>query len=164
MDLVLPADRPAVADILRRVDEGERVPPLEHRVVRKDGSTRWVRNTVVPRFEGASVVAYDALVQDVTERRALRKPSRPRRWKHRRLAGASPDFSNARAILAARMESRPPGPIYAGSPGQADLADRCRRQASTGASVITASKQAVARSASTSALVAAAVLRPCWAR
>ena len=44
--------------------------PLEHQIQRKDGSTRWVRSTLVPRRGGAGkLVAYDGLVQDITTRK-----------------------------------------------------------------------------------------------
>ena len=40
--------------------------------MRKDGALRWVRNTLVPRFDSSgALVAYDGLIQDITERRAL---------------------------------------------------------------------------------------------
>jgi len=72
LETVFPADRPLVVEQTRRVIEGQGVAPLEHRIVRKDGAIRWVRNTLVQRLDSSgSVVAYDALIQDVTERRAL---------------------------------------------------------------------------------------------
>jgi two-component system, cell cycle sensor histidine kinase and response regulator CckA len=44
--------------------------PLEHRICHRDGSVRWVRNTPVPRFDGSgTVVAYDALIADITQRK-----------------------------------------------------------------------------------------------
>ena len=42
-------DRPAVTERAERILRGESPPPLEHRIVRKDGTIRWIRNTVVPR-------------------------------------------------------------------------------------------------------------------
>ena len=49
---------------------GEQPPPLEHRILHKDGSVRWIRNTIVLRKndEGA-VVSYDGLVSDITEQK-----------------------------------------------------------------------------------------------
>lgn len=44
--------------------------PLEHRIVRKDGSIRWVRNTPVPQYNKAGqMVSYDALISDITVRK-----------------------------------------------------------------------------------------------
>ena len=44
--------------------------PLEHRIRHRDGAIRWVRNTPVPRLdEHGAVVAYDALIADITIRK-----------------------------------------------------------------------------------------------
>lgn len=43
---------------------------IEHRIRHKDGSIRWVRDTIVPgRNEEGQLIAYDGLVSDVTERK-----------------------------------------------------------------------------------------------
>jgi PAS domain S-box-containing protein len=62
-------DRPQVLDQVRRVLAGEPVPPLEHRIVRKDGVVRWVKNTPVLHFAAdGTLLSYDGLMQDITER------------------------------------------------------------------------------------------------
>ncbi|MCX5819206.1 MAG: PAS domain S-box protein, partial [Deltaproteobacteria bacterium] len=41
---------------------------LEHRIVHRDGSVRWVRNTSVPHYdERRRLVAYDSLISNITE-------------------------------------------------------------------------------------------------
>ncbi len=63
-------DRAAVEELAARTLSGERVPALEHRIIRKDGATRWVRNTPVLNFDSqGKLLSYDGLVQDVTERK-----------------------------------------------------------------------------------------------
>ena len=63
-------DRAAVMDQVRRVLTGEPSPPLEHRITRKDGVVRWVKNTPVLHFKpDGSLASYDGLVQDITDRR-----------------------------------------------------------------------------------------------
>ncbi len=63
-------DRPAVTARAEQILRGEAPPALEHRIVRKDGSIRWIRNTVVPRKdEQGRLVKYDGLVSDITERK-----------------------------------------------------------------------------------------------
>ena len=70
--MVAPEERALVLDQGRRVLAGERVGPLAHRILRKDGALRWVRNTIVPRFDpSGTLIAYDGLIQDITERRML---------------------------------------------------------------------------------------------
>jgi diguanylate cyclase (GGDEF)-like protein/PAS domain S-box-containing protein len=59
----------AVIEQANSVLSGKTVHPLEHRILHKDGSVRWVRNTPVPRSEHDRLVAYDGLIVDVTERK-----------------------------------------------------------------------------------------------
>ncbi|MCX6139016.1 MAG: PAS domain S-box protein [Ignavibacteriales bacterium] len=52
--------------------EGNNVPPLEHRIVRKDGVTRWVRNTPVLHSDReGKLVSYDGLIRDITEQKEV---------------------------------------------------------------------------------------------
>jgi PAS domain S-box-containing protein len=63
-------DRPAVLDQAERILRGEEPPPLEHRIIHKNGTERWIRNTTVPRKDTQGrLVAYDGLVYDITERK-----------------------------------------------------------------------------------------------
>src|SRR6266404_1273593 len=63
-------DRPAVLQQAARILKGEEPPPLEHRIIHKNGSVRWIRNTPVPRKDPQGrLVAYDGLVYDITERK-----------------------------------------------------------------------------------------------
>ena len=46
---------------------------IEHRIVRRDGAIRWVRNKHVPRYDAAGrILSYDGLVSDITERKLAR--------------------------------------------------------------------------------------------
>ena len=49
----------------------ERTPvTIEHRMIRRDGAVRWVRNKQVPRYDAAGqLVSYDGLVSDITDRK-----------------------------------------------------------------------------------------------
>ncbi len=63
-------DRRTITDQATRVLSGIAGPPLEHRIIHKDGSIRWIRNTMVPRFDSEGrMVAYDGMISDVTERK-----------------------------------------------------------------------------------------------
>jgi len=63
-------DRPAVLEQAERILKGQETPPLEHRIIHKDGSVRWIRNTTVPRKDAQGrLVAYDGLVYDITDRK-----------------------------------------------------------------------------------------------
>src|ERR1043166_2975340 len=63
-------DRAAVLAQAAHALQGETVPPLEHRLIHKNGSVRWIRNTPVPRRdEQGKMVGYDGLISDITARR-----------------------------------------------------------------------------------------------
>ncbi|MEI6389581.1 MAG: PAS domain S-box protein, partial [Verrucomicrobiota bacterium] len=68
--MVLAEDRPKVEEQARQILAGESPPFLEHRIVRKNGTVRWVRNAFVPhRDEHGTLLSYDGLIQDITERK-----------------------------------------------------------------------------------------------
>jgi len=68
--MVYEEDRTAVEEQAKRVLLGQDVQPIEHRILRKDGVMRWVRNTPVPNFDGQGrLLSYDGLIQDITERK-----------------------------------------------------------------------------------------------
>ena len=74
INMVAAQDRKAVEGHAMRVLAGEETPPLEHRIIRKDGIERWVRNTPVPRRdEQGRLQAYDGLIQDITDRKRAEK-------------------------------------------------------------------------------------------
>ncbi len=81
IQMVHEQDRKAVEEQAGRTLLGIKVPALEHRIVRKDGSIRWVRNTPVLNVDNqGKLLSYDGLLQDITERRqaeeALREAHR----------------------------------------------------------------------------------------
>jgi PAS domain S-box-containing protein len=63
-------DRPLVQNQTRTILECRDAPVIEHRLWRKDGARRWVRNTPVPhRTPGGTLLGYDGVIQDITERK-----------------------------------------------------------------------------------------------
>lgn len=63
-------DHQAVIDQATTVLSGKGVPSLEHRIIRKDGQVRWIRNKPVPHYDHqGGLIAYDGLVSDITERK-----------------------------------------------------------------------------------------------
>jgi diguanylate cyclase (GGDEF)-like protein/PAS domain S-box-containing protein len=60
-------DRPAVLEQAEHLQSGEDPGPLDHRMLHKDGSMRWVRNTPVIRRDAFGRVAfYDGIIQNIT--------------------------------------------------------------------------------------------------
>ncbi len=70
IQMVHEKDREAVEEQASHILSGAKMEPLEHRIVRKDGDIRWVRNTPVPHYDSQGILlSYDGLIQDITERK-----------------------------------------------------------------------------------------------
>ncbi|HBA86727.1 MAG TPA: hypothetical protein DCZ75_01730 [Geobacter sp.] len=68
--MIYEEDRAAVTALTNDIRAGKEIPPLEHRIRHKDGSIRWVVNTIVPRYsEQGELIAYDGLIKDISERK-----------------------------------------------------------------------------------------------
>ncbi len=70
INMVHPDDRELVRRHVAEILDGADVPAVEHRILHRDGSTRWVRSTVVQHRDGAGYRArYQGLVEDITDRK-----------------------------------------------------------------------------------------------
>jgi PAS domain S-box-containing protein len=70
LDMVHPEDREGVAAAVQAILAERHPQSFEHRLLHRDGSLRWVRNTLVPQLDAEGrLVAYDGVVQDISERR-----------------------------------------------------------------------------------------------
>lgn len=70
--MVAEEDRAAVQDRDRRILAGEGAAAIEHRIVRKDGLQRWVRNIPAVKYDQqGSLQGYDGLIQDITLQKKL---------------------------------------------------------------------------------------------
>lgn len=68
--MIYEEDRAAVTSLSNDIRAGKDIPSLEHRIRHKDGSIRWVINTIVPRYsEQGELIAYDGLISDITQRK-----------------------------------------------------------------------------------------------
>jgi PAS domain S-box-containing protein len=77
--MIYDEDRSVVHAQAERLLAGTICPALEHRIQRKDGSIRWVRNTPVLRYDAAHrLIAYDGLVSDITERKLAQRATEER--------------------------------------------------------------------------------------
>ena len=70
IQMVAPEDRELLMEHVRQILAGNDIPPMEHRIIRKDGETRWVSDTTI-LFKDASgkLLSYDGVVKDITERK-----------------------------------------------------------------------------------------------
>lgn len=91
--MVYEEDRPAVLEQAAQALAGIAAPPLEHRIVHKEGYVRWVRNTPVLRYDEQGVfVGYDGLITDITERKQDEEKLRQSEARHKALLTAIPDL------------------------------------------------------------------------
>jgi PAS domain S-box-containing protein len=68
--MIYEEDRPAVTKHANRILTEKEPLTLEHRLIHKNGSVHWVRNTLVPRHDDRGyLIAYDGIVADITERK-----------------------------------------------------------------------------------------------
>ncbi len=69
-DMIHPDDQDMVRQHVAKVLEGQAIQPIEHRIRHPDGTTRWVRDTIVPhRDDALRLDHYDGLIEDITERK-----------------------------------------------------------------------------------------------
>jgi len=74
INMVHPDDQSAVRKQALQCISGQDTEPLEHRIICKDGSTRWVKNTLVRHFDSqGKLQSYDGLLKDITERKQTQK-------------------------------------------------------------------------------------------
>jgi PAS domain S-box-containing protein len=72
IEMVYEDDRKLVRKLVADILSGFQVKPLEHRIIRKDGTLCWVRNTSVLYYDDqGKLVSYDGLIQDITERKQM---------------------------------------------------------------------------------------------
>ena len=70
IQMVAQEDTGLVRDRVQQLLEGTVIAPIEHRIIRKDGTLRWVKDTTI-LFKDASgaLLSYDGIIQDITERK-----------------------------------------------------------------------------------------------
>lgn len=70
IEMVHPEDRASVLEHIRHVLAFEAVKPIEHRIIHRDGTVRWVRDTIVRHHDSdGHITRYDGLVEDITDRK-----------------------------------------------------------------------------------------------
>lgn len=67
-EMIVEEDRFAVQRLLNAAISGEAILPVEHRIMHRNGSIRWVRNTpTVHRDEDGAIVSSEGLISDITD-------------------------------------------------------------------------------------------------
>lgn len=131
--MIHPADRGMVEHAVNEIMAGREVQPIEHRLIRRNGRTIWIRNTMVPyRDERGRLLRYDGLVEDISARKQTEDHLlySEKIESLGRMAGAiAHNFNNIVAIILgnaemAMMGLAPDSPVL---PRLGHIVDACRR-------------------------------------
>ena len=90
--MIYPDDKMIVENSIKEILKGCVVPPMEHRIIRQNGSLVWIRNTIVPYYdENGMLIKYDGLIEDITERKQAEEVLRESEEKFRTVAQTAAD-------------------------------------------------------------------------
>ncbi|MDQ7787258.1 MAG: PAS domain S-box protein [Thermodesulfovibrionales bacterium] len=90
--MILPDDRMIAVNAIGNILKGLPIPPVEHRIIRKDGSVLWIRNTLVPYYgEEGHLIKYDGLIENISERKQAEEALRFSEEKFRTIAETAVD-------------------------------------------------------------------------
>ena len=74
IDLVYEEDRPVIEQQIERVLSGQPPTTSEYRIRRRDGQLCWLRKLIIPYYDAdGRLMAYDALLRDITENKLSRQ-------------------------------------------------------------------------------------------
>ncbi|HLP80810.1 MAG TPA: PAS domain S-box protein, partial [Nitrosomonas sp.] len=84
--MIWPEDRGLMQDEIKTLLAGRDIDSREHRIIRKDGQVRWIRDTLSPHFnDHHELISYDGLIQDITERKLAEEALRESEEHYRRI-------------------------------------------------------------------------------
>ncbi len=93
INMVYEEDRAPVLRHVAGILSGKDTAPFEHRIVRKDGAMRWVRNTPVCQYDAeGKLLAYDGLIQDITDHKQTQAALKESEEKYRIIADFTYDW------------------------------------------------------------------------
>jgi PAS domain S-box-containing protein len=67
--MVYPDDCEEVCRKVMAAERAHKATRIEHRIVHRDGTVRWVRNTMIPSYRGADLVRSDGLIEDISDQK-----------------------------------------------------------------------------------------------
>ena len=128
LDRVVSEDREMVQERFRQILAGKDVPPLTHRIVRKDGAECWVcETTILQRDASGQLLSFDGVLKDITSLKLaeerLRKLSRAVEQSpasivitdlEARIEYVNPKFSELTGYTSAEVLGRNPSILQSG--------------------------------------------------
>ncbi|MDP3682400.1 MAG: PAS domain S-box protein, partial [Ignavibacteria bacterium] len=66
-NMIMPEDREMVTQKFAKILEGKDLPPIEHRIICKDGTVRWISDTPIPKYNSdGKLISYEGVIKDIT--------------------------------------------------------------------------------------------------
>jgi len=70
--MIYPNDTEYVLDHIREIIAGKKVSSIDHRIIHKNRSVKWIKHTPVQHFDvRGELISYDGLITDITEKKRL---------------------------------------------------------------------------------------------
>jgi len=91
--IVYPDDKFMVENSIKEILAGKKVLPIEYRIIPRDRTAIWIRNTMAPYYnDRGELIRYDCLVVDITERKSMENGLRKSEEKYRMVADSTYDW------------------------------------------------------------------------
>jgi PAS domain S-box-containing protein len=92
-EMVHEEDREAVKKQAEKALAGEEQPPLEHRIIHREGSIRWVKSTIaLNKDEPGNLISYDGLITNISIRKSGEEALRESEQRYKRLISSVTDY------------------------------------------------------------------------
>ncbi len=70
INMVHSDDRKKVSERFSEINRGHELPPIEHRIVCKDGNVKWILNTEILNYDkNNDLISYEGVIRNITERK-----------------------------------------------------------------------------------------------
>lgn len=70
INIVPPEERAGIVEKIQKIYTGDKLSSIEHRIICKDGTIRWVSDTTIPKYDSNyNLISYDGIIKDITERK-----------------------------------------------------------------------------------------------